>query len=60
MVVAILLNSEPIYVSLKRRMLAQQTAVADHIAERPGEHFPGDDEPAKINESSTTSRRSLP
>jgi chloride channel protein, CIC family len=35
MVVAILLNSEPIYASLKRRMLAQQTIVVDHGAERP-------------------------
>jgi H+/Cl- antiporter ClcA len=34
MVVATLLDSEPIYVSLKRRMLAQQTAVVDNIAAR--------------------------
>jgi CIC family chloride channel protein len=34
MVVATLLNSEPIYVSLKRRMLAQQTIVVDNIAAR--------------------------
>jgi CIC family chloride channel protein len=45
---AILLNSEPIYVSLKRRMLAQQTAVTDHIAERPGGRPPGDGKMAKI------------
>jgi CIC family chloride channel protein len=36
MVAAILLNSEPIYVSLKRRMLAQQTAVAARTAEPSG------------------------
>jgi chloride channel protein, CIC family len=34
MVVATLLDSEPIYVSLKRRMLAQQTIVVDNIAAR--------------------------
>jgi len=34
MVVATLLDSEPIYVSLKRRMLAQQVTVVDKIAVR--------------------------
>jgi CIC family chloride channel protein len=34
MVVATLLNSEPIYVSLKRRMLAQQGIPGDNIGER--------------------------
>jgi CIC family chloride channel protein len=35
MVVATLLDSEPIYVSLKRRMLAQQDMAVDNIAARP-------------------------
>jgi CIC family chloride channel protein len=35
MVVATLLDSEPIYVSLKRRMLAQQDMARDNIAARP-------------------------
>jgi CIC family chloride channel protein len=34
MVVATLLDSEPIYVTLKRRMLAQQNTVVDNIAAR--------------------------
>jgi H+/Cl- antiporter ClcA len=34
MVVATLLDSEPIYVTLKRRMLAQQNNVVDKIAVR--------------------------
>ncbi len=33
MVVAILLNRDPIYASLKRRMLAQQTIVVDQGTE---------------------------
>ena len=48
MVVAMLLNSEPIYASLKRRMLAGQTAVATNIAERPKGCALDDGEPAKI------------
>jgi H+/Cl- antiporter ClcA len=34
MVVATLLDSEPIYVTLKRRMLAQQNTVVDNNAVR--------------------------
>jgi len=49
MVVAMLLNSEPIYVSLKRRMLAQQMVVAGPVVERSRGHSPGDGEPARTN-----------
>ncbi len=48
MVAAMLLNSEPIYVSLKRRMLAQRALAEGHIAERLRRNATGADEAATI------------
>jgi hypothetical protein len=44
----VLLNSEPIYVSLKRRMLAQRALAEVHIAERLRRNATGADEAATI------------
>lgn len=48
MVAAMLLNSEPIYVSLKRRMLAQRALAEVYIAERLRRNATGADEAATI------------